>query len=319
MDLIHPESVVDVGCGTGAWLECFREHGVDNIMGLDGLHVPVSQLEIPGKYFRPCDLDRLPLAIDRRFDLAISLEVAEHLPGESADAFVKQLVELAPVVLFSAAICHQGGQHHVNEQWPNYWVDRFQSHAYEPFDVFRPYVWDNSEVDWWYAQNLFLFVARSETAIYSTLTERVATADPLPHCLVHPKNYEQLAWRTRALEAMLKCIAVMPPNSRVVLVDDHLFGNVLPVGIELVPFTENDGEYNGPPRDDAHAISELERMRRDSEHCFLVIGWPAFWWLDHYTKWRTYLDNNFTVCLQDEDAVVFDVSVQRSPFHRQPI
>ena len=57
----------------------------------------------------------------RRFDLALCLDVTEHLPRECADPLVTLLTSLAPVVAFSAAIPVQDSYNHVNCQWPAYW------------------------------------------------------------------------------------------------------------------------------------------------------------------------------------------------------
>src|SRR5208283_2885437 len=90
--------------------------------------------------------------------LAMSLEVAEHLPPQSAKGFVDCLTRLAPVVLFSAAIPFQGENHHVNKQWPDYWVALFKADDYLPIDCIRGKIWGNDRVDYWYAQNMILFV-----------------------------------------------------------------------------------------------------------------------------------------------------------------
>ena len=103
IDALHPGSVVDVGCGTGTWLAKFRRHGVDDIIGIDGSWVPTAALEIPQQLFRVANLEQR-ISLGRRFDLAISLEVAEHLPPERADEFIAELTSLADIVLFSAAI-----------------------------------------------------------------------------------------------------------------------------------------------------------------------------------------------------------------------
>lgn len=58
---------------------------------------------IPKGCFRAADLSQ-PFQLAEFFDLAICLEVAEHLPKQSAPGFIQSLVRLAPVVLFSAAI-----------------------------------------------------------------------------------------------------------------------------------------------------------------------------------------------------------------------
>jgi SAM-dependent methyltransferase len=123
VDLIAPRRVIDVGCGTGTWLRVFSELGCD-VLGVDGAYVPRGHLEIPSRLFIEQDLV-YPLGLTGTWDLAISLEVAEHLPSSSAAAFADGLAGLAPVLLFSAAIPNQGGLQHLNEQWPAYWIEHF--------------------------------------------------------------------------------------------------------------------------------------------------------------------------------------------------
>jgi SAM-dependent methyltransferase len=155
--LIHPSSVVDVGCGSGAWLDVFRQHGAARILGLDGPHVDPSWLCIPKCCFRAVDLSH-PFQLAESFDLAVCLEVAEHLPKQSARGFIRSLVRLAPVVLFSAAVPLQGGTHHINEQWPAYWQDLFATHGYRMLDLIRKEIWSKPEVQFWYRQNILLFM-----------------------------------------------------------------------------------------------------------------------------------------------------------------
>jgi SAM-dependent methyltransferase len=156
-NLIRPNSVVDVGCGRGTWLCVFKEYGVHRILGIDGDYIDRDSLEIPTDCFRAADLNR-PLAVDQKFDLAVCLEVAEHIPPAAGAGLVKCLTQLAPVVLFSAAVPMQGGTHHVNEQWPDYWAAAFSGYRYKRIDAIRKLIWKNREVDWWYRQNVFLFV-----------------------------------------------------------------------------------------------------------------------------------------------------------------
>jgi SAM-dependent methyltransferase len=152
------KSVVDVGCGLGTFLRAFKEGGVEDVLGIDGkwckkelLFENISQSE-----FLESDLE-LEIKINRKFDLAISLEVAEHLSPERAVSFVRDLCNLSDTIIFSAAIPFQGGDNHINERPLSYWVQIFNDHGYECFDEIRPVIWDNSKVFWWYRQNTLLF------------------------------------------------------------------------------------------------------------------------------------------------------------------
>lgn len=186
---LRPRSVVDVGCGTGTWLAAFREAGVRDVLGVDGDYVSRSSLDIPVEDFLASDLNA-PLRIDRSFDLALSLEVAEHLAPSRAEGFVGDLVRLAPMVCFSAAIPFQGGTHHVNERWQEEWAGLFADHGYRPVDLVRTKVWDNPDVEPWYAQNMLLYVGVDVELV----------GDRLPMRLVHPALYTFRV--SRALDAL---------------------------------------------------------------------------------------------------------------------
>ncbi|MDD5749727.1 MAG: methyltransferase domain-containing protein [Patescibacteria group bacterium] len=159
LKLLHPKSIVDVGCGTGDFLYIFQKNGVKDILGIDGDYVNKKKLLIPKKLFLETNLEK-PLNLKRKFDLVISLEVAEHLSEKYAKQFIKTLTNLGSIVLFSAAIPLQGGTHHINEQWPEYWVKIFARRNYLAIDCFRKKIWNNKKVSFWYAQNTLLFVKK---------------------------------------------------------------------------------------------------------------------------------------------------------------
>lgn len=163
MDLVAPASVVDLGCGRGLWLAEFRRHGVERSLGLDGSHLDPNRLEIPPGSFMQVDLEQ-PLAIPGRFDLAVCLEVVEHLTETAGRAAVDALAAAAPIVLFSAAVPLQGGSHHINEQWPGYWMSLFAAHGFRAIDFIRPHIRDNPRVAWWYRQNLIMFASEDALA-----------------------------------------------------------------------------------------------------------------------------------------------------------
>jgi SAM-dependent methyltransferase len=186
VDLVGPRSVVDVGCGHGVWLKVFAEHGVEDVLGVDGEYIDESKLEISAERFMAADL-AARLELRRRFDLAVSLEVGEHLPESAAATYVESLVALAPAVLFSAAIPGQGGIHHVNEQWPGYWADHFDRHRYRCIDCFRMRLWELDAMQPWYAQNALLFVSDELLASSRVLRAEHDRNGGRPLALVHPR------------------------------------------------------------------------------------------------------------------------------------
>jgi SAM-dependent methyltransferase len=179
MELSTVASVVDVGCGIGSWLAAFADFGIEDYLGLDGDHVPIDKLMVEPEHFLSCNLESPP-EIDRKFDLCLSLEVAEHLHEGSADHFVEFLVSLSDIVVFSAAIPGQTGQNHHNLQWPEYWAEKFRDYGYACYDPIRPRIWEDSRVKWWYQQNMILF-ARSSA--------QLDLESVVPLRRIHPKQY----------------------------------------------------------------------------------------------------------------------------------
>ena len=180
----HPRSVVDVGCGLGAWLAVFAEHGVDDVLGIDGPWVDRTLLEIPPGAFRVADLHE-PIEAERRYDLALCLEVGQLLEPAAAALLVAGLTALSDVVVFSAAIPGQGGIGHLNEQWPAYWAGLFAAHSYVASDPLRARIWEEPGVKWWFAQNMVCFAAGAALERHPFLaTHRCPSGAPL--ALVHP-------------------------------------------------------------------------------------------------------------------------------------
>lgn len=182
IDALHPSSVVDVGCGVGTWLKVFREVGITDAWGIDGDYVGRKSLLFPEDAFVAADLAE-GVSLDRTFDLAVSVEVAEHIDAEHAERFVGTLTSLSPAVLFSAAIPRQGGASHVNERWPSYWARIFAVHGYQPLDLFRGRIWDDPDVEAFYAQNLLLYADPGARA-------KITVPESPPLDIVHPRIWE---------------------------------------------------------------------------------------------------------------------------------
>ena len=183
LEAVAPRSVVDVGCGLGAWLAVFKAHGVEDVFGYDGPWVDRSQLLIAPPEFKGADL-REPLAVERAFDLAICLETAHMLEPEHAAPLVESLAALAYVVVFSAGIPGQGGTMHLNEQWPGYWAELFAAHGYVASDPFRLALWEEPDVKWWFAQNMLCYGEPIALERLPVLARARCEGTPLP--LVHP-------------------------------------------------------------------------------------------------------------------------------------
>lgn len=187
-------SMVDVGCGIGTWLRvAHTNYNVSTIVGLDGDYVPRQYLQIEDKYFIPSDLEQYHADMilkkflceeNRKFDIAISLEVAEHISKEHASSFVNNLCKLSDIVLFSAAIPGQGGKGHVNEQRLSYWVNLFEKNGYQLYDVIRATIWNDLKIPVWYRNNVVVFYNKSLGKLIDT-THCSAIVD-----VVHPDLFE---------------------------------------------------------------------------------------------------------------------------------
>lgn len=171
-------SILDVGCGAGAWLSVWKSFGC-NVIGLDGDYVEKSAMMIDAEEFHIQDLSQ-PFDMSRRFDLCQSLEVAEHLPASAAAQFIKTLCSTSDVVLFSAAPPGQGGENHINEQPYEYWQALFEQNSYQMYDAIRPRIANNKKVMPWYRYNVFLFVnkARLPDAHSRLAAYRIDSAHP---------------------------------------------------------------------------------------------------------------------------------------------
>lgn len=174
--LLLPEmaitSLLDIGAGHGAWAAEWLAAGVGDVVAVDGDYVARDQLAIPAGNFVAHDL-ATPLNLERKFDLVQTLEVAEHLPHAKADLFIDNLVAHGDVILFSAAVPHQGGEHHVNEQPPEYWRAKFAARGFAVYDFVRPGLVGAEGVMPWYRFNSYIYAnqvgqKRLSTAILAT-------------------------------------------------------------------------------------------------------------------------------------------------------
>ena len=186
--MLGPESVLDVGCGRGAWLEVWKGNGAREVVGVDGDYVDRSDLAIDQSEFRAQDLGH-SVDLGRRFDLVESLEVAEHLQESRARGFVKDLCRHGGVVLFGAAPPGQGGEYHINEQPYDYWREFFAEFGYRPFDCIRPKIAGAPDVAPWYRYNTLLYVRDTVVDRLPEPVRRTEIAEGTPIADVSPPVY----------------------------------------------------------------------------------------------------------------------------------
>ncbi|WP_342779074.1 class I SAM-dependent methyltransferase [Cereibacter sediminicola] len=213
--MLAPRSVVDLGCGRGTWLKAFRETGAKRTLGLDGAWNTPGNMVDPAIDFRAVDLNRsFSLPDGERFDLAMSLEVAEHLEPAAAETFVASLTGLSDVVMFGAAFTAQGGTDHLNEQRPSYWAGLFMKQGYRPFDLFRPLLWGDPEIDYWYQQNTFLYV-KAQSPVMDILAAHAHA--PIRNLAfmdcVHPDLFLSAVRRTTLPAALTRTARGMVPEA----------------------------------------------------------------------------------------------------------
>ncbi|HAU99220.1 MAG: hypothetical protein UX04_C0001G0085 [Microgenomates group bacterium GW2011_GWF2_45_18] len=184
--LLHPKSVIDVGCGIGAWLSVWERLG-KRVQGIEGKWIDAVKTEIKKDKIKVYDLNLVNrIEYSDRADLVQCLEVAEHLHPSQSKNLVKFLTSLSNVVFFSAAIPFQGGVDHINERNQSYWEQLFADSNFEKIDCIRSVFWDNTRVEWWYAQNAFLYVNKKDARIkhFRKLITNSITDMYHPSCLM---------------------------------------------------------------------------------------------------------------------------------------
>jgi len=192
-ELCKPASVVDFGCGVGSWLLVAEALGAEKLVGIEGEWMDETKLLCPKIKLINSNLE-YEVALSGTFDLCISVEVAEHVDETYANTFIANLTKSSNTIIFGAAIPGQGGLNHVNEQPQSYWKEKIELHGYSCFDIFRPRLWGNTEVEAWYVQNTFLFTKCPQ------LLEKLYKLKYLPiFDIVHPKLFNEKASHLKLL------------------------------------------------------------------------------------------------------------------------
>jgi SAM-dependent methyltransferase len=160
-----PQSLADIGCGAGIYLKEFENRGIEDILGIDGAVDAAEEFLADKRKLVIHDLS-LPYSFSRRYDLALCLEVAEHLPESAADVLMDTIVTASDDVLFSAAVPGQGPRSigHINEQPHAYWAEKFEQRGYMflgPLTEALQRAMAGKDVVWWITNNLLIFQKKS--------------------------------------------------------------------------------------------------------------------------------------------------------------
>lgn len=205
VEILKPKNVVDIGCGIGTFLKVFKELGVEEVLGLDGPWVNKNLLRkyIADNEFQQVNLEQ-GFTLGKKYDLLVCLEVLEHLDEKYADTVVESLTKAGKYILFSAAVPGQMGQNHLNEQWIEYWSDKFEAKGYKTYDVLRPIFWNNKELARWYKQNMFLLTEEKNATAVEQFKK---LSDNSLKNLIHPEYYNLRVNEIKALQMQSQSLA----------------------------------------------------------------------------------------------------------------
>ncbi len=126
----RPASVLQIGCGSGAYLKYFASQGTQRIKGVDAAEGRSRYLQL--EEYTQVDFDK-PFALAETFDLVICMEVIQHIPAQSEHILISSVAQLARErIVFSGARPGQTGAGHINHRPISHWLDLFASAGWYP-------------------------------------------------------------------------------------------------------------------------------------------------------------------------------------------
>jgi len=122
---LKPRSVIDWGCGCGYLLEKLLMNGITDIHGIEGSKEVVPF--IPESLIPFINIADVLLCDSAGYDLAISIEVGEHLKEKDSAKFVNNICNSADkYIWWSAAQIGQNGTGHINCRPLSWWEKVFE-------------------------------------------------------------------------------------------------------------------------------------------------------------------------------------------------
>jgi len=295
---LRPKSVLDVGVGFGKWGHLFREYTDINEAEQDparyrrkNWRVRIDGIEGHAAYVTPmhrylynkihigdaCALMRkLP-----RYDLIFMGDVIEHLEKEAGLELMRDALKKSRKAIIVSTPKFETGQRDLCDNE----LERHRS--------------------LWSAKDF----SRFERAIVKTIDRATLLAVILKFGIPTPVCQPPMPSKKTDARLLQRCKAALtqaiPLSEPFILVDEEQLRSELP-HTRAIPFLEKDGEYWGPPANDAQAIRELERLRKTGV-CYIAITWPSFWWLEHYAGFHRHLHKRFRRILKNGLLTVFEL------------
>jgi 2-polyprenyl-3-methyl-5-hydroxy-6-metoxy-1,4-benzoquinol methylase len=132
VDVLHdnfgPGRLVDLGCGCCVYSHFFKQKGAEVVC--------IDAVQPPEKHAFPVEIVQQDMTVPFEntwgdFDLALCLDVGEHIPEDLCEPFLKNITQFSDRLIMSCAPPGQGGHHHVNEQPKRYWIEKLRAHGFD--------------------------------------------------------------------------------------------------------------------------------------------------------------------------------------------
>ena len=153
---LDPQSVLDIGCGNGVWLDVLRDGGRRYVQGIGEDAYALHDLAIDPAQILIASLDR-PLTLNRTFDLVVCLEGPDQVEPRFAEVLVNNCVRHADAVLFSTVLSDDADPT-AGLADSSDWAAAFHRHGFVDVDLIRPLIWHDPRIPFWQRQGLRLFL-----------------------------------------------------------------------------------------------------------------------------------------------------------------
>jgi len=133
VNTLHPKSIIDLGCGTGSYLEGVLTAGCKDLCGIELLYDNAKDYFVKNvaDIIQQNDVTT-DLNLNRTFDCVMSFEVGEHIEPSGTENFINNLTTLSgQYIVLTAAPPGQRGTGHINLRPKEFWKDAIKAKGFE--------------------------------------------------------------------------------------------------------------------------------------------------------------------------------------------